>query len=283
MKFSVWTQNGALNSSQVFTAFKTGAISLGHSVSENTNNADVDVIWSVLWRGRMAGNREIYNRATQSNRPVIVLEVGGIQRNHTWKVGINGVNRSSFAYHDLDPARPEQLGLSLNPWQPTGKNILICGQHQHSLQWETQPPTAVWLKQTVEKIRTHTSRPIVFRPHPRWPIAVPNISGLSIDRPVKIPNSYDDYQLKFENVHAVVNWSSNPAIHAIVNGVPAFTGPTSIAAPVANLDLSTIENPLRPDRSQWLIEYAHTEWTVDEIAQGIPIARLMPQLLAQLA
>jgi hypothetical protein len=60
-----------------------------------------------------------------------------------------------------------------------------------------------------------------------------------------------------------------------MSGVSAFVGPDSIAAPVANSDLSQIETPNKPDRDQWLIEISHSEWTVDEIATGLPVARLL--------
>ena len=39
-----------------------------------------------------------------------------------------------------------------------------------------------------------------------------------------------------------------------------------------------IEDPLMPDRTQWLNNYAHTEWTIEEISQGIPLKRLTSQL-----
>jgi hypothetical protein len=31
-----------------------------------------------------------------------------------------------------------------------------------------------------------------------------------------------------------------------------------------------------PDREDWFLKLCHTEWTVSEIAQGIPMQRLMP-------
>jgi hypothetical protein len=33
-----------------------------------------------------------------------------------------------------------------------------------------------------------------------------------------------------------------------------------------------------PDRTQWLNDYAHTEYTVEEISQGIPLKRLTDKL-----
>ena len=55
MKISLWTKYGALNSQPVFEAFRQGAQRLGYNCRENVTSADVDVIWSVLWRGRMHG------------------------------------------------------------------------------------------------------------------------------------------------------------------------------------------------------------------------------------
>ena len=83
MKFNLWRQYGALNSSPVFDAFHTGANALGHDVDVNGNNG-IDVIWSVLWNGRMAGNRSIWERNVQQQKPTIVSEVGGIKRGTTW-------------------------------------------------------------------------------------------------------------------------------------------------------------------------------------------------------
>ena len=55
---------------------------------------------------------------------------------------------------------------------------------------------------------------------------------------------------------------------------PAYVSEQSIAYDVANKDFSTINEPLMPERQQWLNNYANTEWTVDEIAQGLPFSRL---------
>ncbi len=93
MKFSLWTQYGALNSSPVFDAFRKGAQSLGFTCTDNTTDSDVDVIWSVLFHGRMAPNRGIWEKNKITGKPTVVLEVGGIKRGTTWKIGLNGINR----------------------------------------------------------------------------------------------------------------------------------------------------------------------------------------------
>ena len=129
MKFSLWTQYGALNSAPVFDAFRQGAHCLGFKCIENSEDADVDVIWSVLFNGRMAGNKAIWERNSANSKPTIVLEVGGINRGTTWKVGLNGINRDAyFGPNNNNSDRYRLLGLSLKPWKDAGKFILICGR-----------------------------------------------------------------------------------------------------------------------------------------------------------
>jgi hypothetical protein len=190
-------------------------------------------------------------------------------------MGINGTGDQSYSKQDLDPTRPQQLNLKVNPWRDTGDDVVIAVQRYDSEQWVGQPATETWLKQTVSTLRQHTDRSIIIRSHPRQEVVV--LPGCLVDRPMHIPNTYDDYDFDktLRHAWAVVNWNSGPGSQAIMSGVPAFVGPDSIASPVANLDLPQIENPNRPNRAQWLIEISHSEWTVDEIAAGLPIARLL--------
>ena len=280
MKFNLWRQYGALNSSPVFDAFHAGALALGHSVDVNGSDG-VDVIWSVLFNGRMAGNRTIWERNILQHKPTIVLEVGGIKRGTTWKVGLNGINRDAFFSNSgNDDNRVRLLGLELKPWQTDGEYILIAGQHDKSLQWQNMPKISDWVMQTIETIQKHSKRPILFRPHPRCPLPHIEKEFKNVKRqdPIHINGTYDDFDLQFSNIYATVSWSSNPGIHSVIQGVPAFVGPSSLAYDVANKDLAMIEQPVLFERQQWLNDYAHTEWTLEEISQGIPHKHLTSKL-----
>jgi hypothetical protein len=124
-------------------------------------------------------------------------------------------------------------------------------------------------------IRQYSDRPIIIRPHPRQRIE--NIPGTVIEQPQPLVGSYDsfDYARSLNQAWAVVNHNSGPGPQAVIAGVPAFVGANSLAVPVANTDLSKIENPLCPNREQWIDELAHSEWTKKEIATGWPLQRLM--------
>ena len=85
MKIEIWPEHGPLNSKDVFDKFIKSLRASGEQVWENKQapDADVAVIWSVLWQGRMRKYKDIWDRYRKANKPVIVIEVGGIKRNET--------------------------------------------------------------------------------------------------------------------------------------------------------------------------------------------------------
>ena len=138
MKIEIWPQYGPLNSKPIFDAFIKSLQNAGEQLYINkcADNADVAVIWSVLWRGRMEQYKKIWDRYRSQGKPVIVLEVGGLRRNKSFKIGINGINRDAdFANQDYDDKRWPIFEHELRPWNPTGELIVICGQHDTSEQW----------------------------------------------------------------------------------------------------------------------------------------------------
>jgi len=277
MKFSLWTNYGARNSVPVFAAFAESLQKAGHEVVYNEKGADKDVIWSVLWRGKMSRNKEIFTPNT------IVLEVGGLKRNKTWKVAIGGINRQAyFGPMENNSDRAEKLGLSLKPWNPnpTGP-IIVCCQNPFSKQMEHQSSPSDWVRETILGIREKTDRQIILRPHPRYrlpPIERGLCSKVIQQVPIHIPGTYDDFDFAPIDAWAVVNQSSNPATQAVLDGIPVFVKHDSLAYDVGNHDYTTLENPLMPDRTQWLNDIAYTEWTIEEIKDGLPLTRLTSRL-----
>jgi hypothetical protein len=128
-----------------------------------------------------------------------------------------------------------------------------------------------WVRQTISQIKRYSSRKIVVRPHPRSPIREKFVDAV-IELPRKIENSYDDFNIDY-NYHCVINHNSGPAVQAAINGTPTICDPSSLAFPISE-KWENLENPQLPDREEWFLKLCHTEWTVDEIAQGIPINRL---------
>ena len=284
MKIEVWTQHGPLNSEPIFDAFIKSLRNSGDQVILNqASDSDVAVIWSVLWLGRMRGYKKIWQKYREANKPVVVIEVGGLRRNKSFKIGINGVNRKAdFANQEVDDKRWKLFGHQLKPWKQSGDNIIILGQHHASEQWKSMPDMNKWFSQQIDQIREYTDRPIQVRPHPRNPIGfnVKNYKNVSIQRPIIDINTVDDTDFKktLNTAWAVVNHSSNPAMEAVINGIPVFVSEDSLCHDVGNNNLADINNPKMPDRQHWANKLSYTEWFPDEIANGLPWQRIKRRL-----
>ena len=276
MRFKIHKENGALNSPPIFAALEQGIKNNGFSVVDH--DQDVDVIWSVLWHGRMQQNKTIYDKCRQQNRPVMIIEVGNLSRGISWRVSLDHIHQlGKFGNTDnLDNDRSKKLNVNLKPFQQFRNNkILIACQHEKSLQWDGMPSMAEWVRLEVEKIRKFTDRPIVVRPHPRSPFQL-SVSNVSIELPRKLPNTYDGFNIDYR-YHCVINYNSGPAVQAAISGTPVVCDQSSLAFPVSD-QIENIDSIVLKDREDWFLKLCHTEWTVPEIAEGTPIRRLIPDL-----
>ncbi len=284
MKLEIWTEYGPLNSKPIFDAFIKSVRDAGDQVVLNkSTNADVAVIWSVLWRGRMEQYKKIWNEYRSKGLPVIVIEVGGLRRNHSFKIGINGINRDAdFANQTFDDKRWPLFKHKLTPWNPTGEMIVICGQHDASEQWKGLPRMEQWIVKQIREIRKYTTRPILVRPHPRNLIQFKesDFENVKLRLPRRDYKTYDDtdFKMTLERTWAVVNHSSNPAMEAVIRGVPVFVSESSLCHDVGNTSLADINTPAMPNRSKWANWLSYTEWFKEEIEAGLPWSRLKKRL-----
>jgi len=250
----------------------------GISCHENSLDADAAIIWSALWWGRMTPNKQVYEQYRAQGKPVIIVEVGALDRGQTWKIAVNHVNRLGYYGHteNLDMDRPGKLGIVLKTNTSTNPAILIAAQHRFSLQLSNQNHEE-WIMDQVTEIRKVSDRPIVVRPHPRSPLNMDSLSKtIAVEKPQKIPDTYDEFDMHFD-YHAVVNYCSGPGIQAAISGTRPIVGTYSLALPVS-VAIADLDKPYNIDRDQWLVEICHTEYTVNEIEQGLWLQRLEPAL-----
>ncbi len=265
-----------MNSAPVFDAFEQGVKSLGHEITKG--NDGIPVIWSVLWSGRMAGNRLIYENAKKRNLPIVIIEVGNLVRNKTWRLSIDNINGHGIFANDfdLDQKRLEKLGLKLGAVKNNRKpEILVAAQHQKSLQWHGMPSMNIWVEQTINEIRKYSDRKILIRPHPRSPFSV-KLPNTELITPKQLKGTYDNFDIDY-NFHCVVNHNSGPAVQAAINGSPVICSSSSLASELSG-SFANIENISLPDREKWFLELTHTEWTVEEIRSGYPLTRLLTKI-----
>ena len=68
-------------------------------------------------------------------------------------------------------------------------------------------------------------------------------------------------------------------MESVFNGIPVFVSESSLCYDVGNSSITDIEHPAMPNRQQWANKLAYTEWTTDEIRDGIPWRRIRERLL----
>ena len=269
----------ALNSASVLDAVLDSAQFNGFTPTENSMDADVAVIWSVLWKGRMAPNQAVYNHYRAQGKPVIVLDVGALYRNQTWKLAVNNINAEGYYGHldNLDWDRPRKLDISVAVSMSQNPSILVAAQHARSQQVADLPSIEEWINCQVQSIRNNTDRPIRVRAHPRSPLNTRLLpTGVTIETVEKLADTYDGFNLRFD-CHAIVNHNSGPGIQAAINGVRPIVHNTSLAYPVG-IGYADIEQPYTVDRDLWLVQICHTEYTLDELRRGTWFKRIEPAL-----
>ena len=267
------------NSGPVLAALLESLRHAGIGTEENSMTSDAVIIWSVLWSGRMIKNREIYQHYRSLGRPVIVIDIGSLHRGITWKVAIDNITAEGYYGHtqNLDWDRPTRLGVSLGTAERSGSHVIIAAQNSASLQVQDLDSMESWIAQQVALIRVHTDRAIRIRPHPRSRLAISKLpANVTVEFPRRVPDTYDSFDMQFD-CHAMVNLNSGPGIQAAVQGVRPIVDSSSLAHPVS-VSIQDIERPYDINRDQWLVEICHTEYTVEEIAQGLWLKRLSDRL-----
>jgi hypothetical protein len=274
MNIAYFPNQCALNSTPVMQAILDSLRRAGHIVKKDSMDADAVIIWSALWYGRMASNKQVYEHYRSQNKPVIIADIGALYRGETWKIALNHINRLGHYGHteNLDMDRPRKLGISLAINLSKNPAILIAAQHRFSLQLANQNHED-WIMDQIEAIRKVSDRPIVIRPHPRSPLQIDTLTDtITIEKPEKIANTYDSFDIHFD-YHAVVNYCSGPGIQAAISGTRPVVGKYSLASPVS-VAIENLDKPYNVDRDQWLVEICHTEYTINEIEKGVWIQRL---------
>ena len=159
----------------------------------------------------------------------------------------------------------QTLGLQLQPWRAQGDHVLVCLQRDEGWSMKGTDMTA-WTVNTVRRLRELTSRPIVIRAHPKHRVDLSVFSDLT-----GVRQSLHGTALvqDLKDAWAAVFYNSSASVAAVLAGIPVFaTDDDCVAWRVANPDLAQIENPIMPDRTQWLYDLSAAHWTDAESCNG---------------
>lgn len=192
----------------------------------------------------------------EEGKPYIVLETGYVNRgdgpDHHYAAGFNGLNgRADFRNKGMPADRWEKLGVTLKPWRKDGDYSIVCGQvpwdaavqHHNHVQW-VHDTCAAYSREG----------PVRFRPHPKAPHVYGTVKAEVSTRPL-LNDIMDALR--------VVTFNSNSAVEALIEGRYATAQ-----------DKGSMIWGFNGDLEQWASDLAYTQWTLQEMAEGLAWSHL---------
>ena len=86
-------------------------------------------------------------------------------------------------------------------------------------------------------------------------------------------------ELDASDIHCVITHNSTAAVDAATYGVPVLmTSDLCLAWEVGTDKLDQVNEPPRPDRTQWLNDLAYANWTLEEVRDGTVWRRFRPHI-----
>ena len=219
-----------------------------------------------IFYGLSGGLRNVLRDYRESGRRALFIDLGywGRRKKTRWdgfhKIVLNARHPTAYFRDTPKPHdRFAQFSVPVQPWRTSGEPVIVIGMSQKAAA-EEHYRAEEWERDTVQRLRKMTRRPIIYRPKPNWPGARP-IPGTQLQRDIPIPDA-------LVGAHAIVTHHSNVAVDAILAGIPAIC-PDGVASVISSHDLESIESPLLSrDRAQWAADLAYCQWNMAEMADG---------------
>ena len=161
-------------------------------------------------------------------------------------------------------------GVEAQPWRSSGNHILLLCQRPHGWNMFGNNQDA-WLDDVIKRIKTCTKRPIRVRMHPGDGTKAQQISSLRQRYGDSIQISQAaNIREDLENCWAAVGYNSTPNVVSAIQGVPVYVDDPqhSWAQDIAFKNISDLELPAMPDRTQWLEKIANIHWSNTEVRTG---------------
>ena len=196
-------------------------------------------------------------RCEQEGRDYYYVDTGYFgndKRKHYHRITKNAMQY----FEKLDPDCPDdrflRTGTKLAKHRP-GRNILVCPPSQKAMTfWGID--LQQWLDETVATLKANTDRPIIIREkQPRSVRVGEDTMAMALSR----------------DVHCMVTFNSIAAVESLIYGKPVFTMGPNAAQPLANTDLTQIENVFMPCMDEirnLMCNLAYNQWTVEEMRNG---------------
>jgi hypothetical protein len=196
--------------------------------------------------------RQLWRQARRENRDWYYLDNAYFDkvRGRLFRAVRCGVQATGLEHPDW--RRFAQMGLEIQPWQKTGRHIVVAVQSNTYMTVVAGKPSG-WWQDALARIRLHTDRPISVR---GW-----RSNKMALAQTLREA---------LVDCWALVTWSSAAANEALLAGVPVFVAGECAASQMGLSDFSKIESPVYPQgRARWAAALAGQQWSLDEFRKGV--------------
>ena len=216
---------------------------------------NVDATTPIAVRG--IAKKKVIHKAIEDGRDFYYIDTGYFgndKTKHYHRITKNALQFNLPILKDCPDDRFMRTGTEIRRYTP-GENILLCPPSQKALSyWNVD--LQEWLESTVAEIKKYTKRPIVIREKQKRHIR-------TNDDTMEMALSRD--------VHCMVTYNSIAAVEALILGKPVFVMGPNAAEPLANTDLSKINNPSMPSVEsvrELCCNLAYAQFTPGEMVDG---------------
>ena len=263
--------------------FKAGVLLHGDEVIEYHGNQlpdqKLDLGFVLGYTLEENFRKKIINILKEQGTPSVFVDSNILhyaRKEHEWhRYSLNSVypDTGTYFFTDLDRTKWDRFSAwhnaPLKPWRTDGKHILVLAQRPKGFNMFTDQDT--WLEKTIAGIKQYSDRPIMVRMHPGDGTRFKQIEKLQkrYGKTISI-SEHEGIREALENCWCCVGYASTPNVVSAIEGVPVYVEEVnkSWAKDICFNDLSQIENPPMPDRSEWIHKIANIHWSNDEVTSG---------------
>jgi hypothetical protein len=254
-------------------AFCEGVVKHGDEVDRRklgepfTDDCDVAVMVGVK-------SRELWRAHTRAGVQLVYMDKGydrhsrddDIRGWEYWRVAVNGHQPTAKFRPDYPRDRADSFGWKFKPWRtatPNGHIVIAGSSGKYHAFYDLKDPTD-YASKLVKFLRSHTRRPIVYRPKPSWKEAVP-IEG------TRFSTREESISEVLTGAHCLITHGSNACFEAMLMGIPSITIGEAVMRPISTTEPAKVESPRMAtdkERQQVLNWLAYQQWTMMEMMEG---------------
>lgn len=267
--------------------FRQGVISCGDTVKEYRNRYQViDSLDAGFVLGYTLENnyrRKIIDSLKLMKAKIIFVDsniFSYANSNYNYhRYSINSVYPTDGEYFlnlEKNPKKLQEIldfhNIKVQPWRKNGDHVLILGQR--TLSWNMLNKNGLdWLIGMIIRVKEKTDRKIVVRLHPGDKTYNQDNRKKLIElfgrTNITISNN-ENLKYDLQNAWCSIGYNSTPNCASAIEGIPVYLDDplNSWAREVGFTNLNQLENPIMPDRDQWLHKIASIHWNHKEIEEG---------------